>query len=797
MKHFYLFFCLLFCGLVNGQIINFPDANFKAKLMQPYVAVTNNPNDIYLDSNNDGELEVSEVDNVWQLDVSNANISDLTGIEYFTSLKYLNCNNNLLTTISILAPTALSMLYANHNALTSVSVNWDSFKEGLDLSYNNLTSYTIESGTYYETVNLSHNQLTSLVIDNATFEFFSVSHNNLTTIQVNGTTSAYSSADFRNNQFSLLDLSLFSFNNECDVFLGNNMVDRVLFSENYIQPGNIYYNSNNTFFDLGNFRMITSCDPEDQGHLSISNSPNLEYVILKNGFNHTTVSCNEGGDIFQNPALSLSIWSCPNLSFICVDDGERPNIQSRINQLGLQNQVQVNSYCTFTPGGIYYTVSGETKFDFNANGCDINDFPIPYQEFTITNGSETGTIISDASGNYTLNVGFGTHTITPVLENSAAFAITPANVTVNFPTQNSPLNQNFCLSAGAAIHDFDITLIPLSPAVSGFDANYKIVYKNTGNTIDSGMILLNFPDATLDFVAASITPTAILGGALSWSFANLLPFETRTINLTFNLNSPMETPPLNSNDVLSYTTSISETDAAIPYLNTHSLNQTVVNSFDPNDKICLEGESLSNDFIGNYVSYRIRFENTGTFPAQNIVVKDVIDATKFDISTLTPITGSHSFFTRITGNTAEFIFENINLPFDDSINDGYLVFKIKLLPSVIQGVTFSNQASIFFDYNFPIVTNTTSSVIAVLGQNDFEADNLFTIHPVPAKNILHIETMDNLDVKAIEIYNNLGQIVQKEIGNKQTINVSRLAKGSYYLKIKTDDSSYSKQFLKE
>lgn len=346
MKHFYLFFCLLFCGLVNGQIINFPDANFKVKLMQPYVAVTNNPNDIYLDSNNDGELEVSEVDNVWQLDVSNANISDLTGIEYFTSLKYLNCNNNLLTTISILAPTALSMLYANHNALTSVSVNWDSFKEGLDLSYNNLTSYTIESGTYYETVNLSHNQLTSLVIDNATFEFFSVSHNNLTTIQVNGTTSAYSSADFRNNQFSLLDLSLFSFNNECDVFLGNNMVDRVLFSENYIQPGNIYYNSNNTFFDLGNFRMITSCDPEDQGHLSISNSPNLEYVILKNGFNHTTVSCNEGGDIFQNPALNLMINNCPNLSQVCVDQTEQPYFLAWIEQMGLQSQVQVNSSCT-------------------------------------------------------------------------------------------------------------------------------------------------------------------------------------------------------------------------------------------------------------------------------------------------------------------------------------------------------------------------------------------------------------------------------------------------------------------
>ncbi|MFN3753122.1 T9SS type A sorting domain-containing protein [Flavobacterium sp.] len=798
MKYFYLFFGLLICGFVNGQIINFPDANFKAKLMQPYVAVTNDMDQIFLDANSDGELEVSEVANVWQLDVSNANISDLTGIEHFTALKYFNCNNNLLTTLVIASPTALSSLQANHNALTSVSINWDSFIEGgMDLSYNHLTSFAIQPGTYFETVNLSHNQLTSLVIDNANFEYFSVSHNNLTTIQVNGTAYAYFSADFRNNQFSLLDLSLFSFNNECDVFLGNNTVDSVLFSEGFVQPGNIHYNSNNTFFDLGNFRMTTSCDPEDQGHLNISNSPNLEYVILKNGFNHTEVTCNEGGTIFQNPALSLSIWSCPNLSFICVDEGERANIQSRINQLGLQNQVQVNSYCTFTPGGNYYTVSGVTKFDVNANGCDINDFPIPFQEFTIANGSETSTIISDASGNYTINVGQGTHTITPVIENVSGFTISPANVSVNFPTQSSPLNQNFCLSAGVPIHDFDITLIPLSPAVPGFDSNYKIVYKNTGNTIDSGTILLNFPDTTLDFVSASISPATNSGGTLSWSFSNLMPFETRTINLTFNLNSPMEIPPLNGDDVLNYTTFISETDAAMPSVNTHSLNQIVVNSFDPNDKICLEGESLGNDFIGNYVSYRIRFENTGTFPAQNIVVKDVIDVTKFDISSLAPITGSHNFYTRIIGNTVEFVFENINLPFDDATNDGYVVFKIKLLPNVIQGVTFSNQASIFFDYNFPIVTNTASSVIAVLGQNDFEAVDLFTIHPVPTKNVLHIESIDTTEIIAIEIYNHLGQIVQREIGNKQIIDVSKLVKGSYYLKIKTNDSIYSKQFLKE
>lgn len=796
MKYFYLFFSLVFTCFVNAQIINFPDANFKAKLLQPYVAATNDMGQIFLDANNDGELEVSEVDNVWQLVVSNANISDLTGIEYFTSLNYLNCSNNLLTSITIPSPINITGIDASHNSLTTAAINFGGSDGSIDMSYNNLTTFTVPNN-YHEDVDLSHNQLTSLTINNTYMDFFDVSHNNLSSIQVIGTPIASYNADFGNNQFLHLDLSqwYFDYDNSDLVVGGNDNLESFHFGVS--QPTRIYFSSvNSTSLDFDNYMNHSDCNGLNP-FVNISASPNLANVFFKNGYNHQNTTCDEGGNIFQLTPFTLNISSCPNLSFICVDEGEINFFQSRINQLGLQNQVQVNSYCSFTPGGTYYTINGNTQYDFNANGCDAGDFNVPYQEFTITNGSETGTIISDASGNYMINVGPGTHTITPVLENSAGFTISPANVSVNFPTQSSPLSQNFCLSAGATIHDFDITLIPLNPAVPGFDANYKIVYKNTGNTIDSGTIMLNFPDATLDFVSTSISPTTNSGGTLSWSFTDLMPFEIRTINLTFNLNSPMETPPLNGNDVLSYATSISETDAAIPYLNTHSLNQTVVNSFDPNDKICLEGESLSNDFIGNYVSYRIRFENTGTFPAQNIVVKDIIDTTKFDISTLTPITGSHNFFTRINGNTAEFIFENINLPFEDATNDGYVVFKIKLLPGVIQGVTFSNQASIFFDYNFPIVTNTASSVIGVLGQNDFEVDKLFTIYPVPVQNLLHIESSENLEVRAIEIYNNLGQLVQKEIGNRQSIDVSGLAKGIYYLKIQTHDSSYIKQFFKE
>ena len=717
---------LVFTLFANGQIINFPDPNFKAKLFHPNVARDDFYQSITIDANNDGEIEMSEVADVVFLDVPNSNISDLTGINYFVNLRFLHCSNNSLVNLTISNTIILMELTANNNELTTVNVNFGNsnmeYDPILDLSNNNLSTFSVSNALFYE-VNLSNNQLTSLSVNNCSvYGEFYVNNNNLASIQFSGGCSIGGYVNFRNNQFTLLDLSGAGIDPTSIVYLGNNIEDRI----NNV-GGNIVYSSNNTFFDLGNYRNVTGCEPEQTGHVTISNSPNLKNVILKNGFNHITITCDEGGDVFQNQALSLSISNCPNLSFICVDEGERPNIQAKITQLGLQNQVQVNSYCSFTPGGTFYTVNGSTQFDSNGNGCDAGDFAIPNQQFTISNGTETGTIISDASGNYVLNVGQGTHTITPIIQNPTGFIVSPSNSVVNFPSQNSPITQNFCIAAGTPLHDFEI----------------------------------------------------------------------RTINLTFNLNQPMETPPLNGGDVLHFTTSIAESGVVQPFPNNHLLNQMLVNSFDPNDKICLEGETLGTDFIGGYVSYKIRFENTGTFPAQNIVVKDIIDLSKFDITTLTPVIGSHNFYTRIAGNKVEFIFENINLPFDDASNDGYVVFKIKLLPSVTQGINFSNQASIYFDYNFPIITNTTNSVIENLGVTSFDFENQFTIFPVPTTNVLQLISKDNLEISDIELYNSMGQIIQKAIGNQQSIDVSNLSKGSYYLKIKTENLTFVKQFLKD
>ena len=54
---------------------------------------------------------------------TSGNVSDLTGINYFTSLQSLNCSNNQLTSLDLTALTKLGSLECSHNRLTDLKVN--------------------------------------------------------------------------------------------------------------------------------------------------------------------------------------------------------------------------------------------------------------------------------------------------------------------------------------------------------------------------------------------------------------------------------------------------------------------------------------------------------------------------------------------------------------------------------------------------------------------------------------------------------------------------------------------------
>jgi hypothetical protein len=697
MKQTYLY-CLLFISLFsNAQIINFPDANFKALLLNSSgsnnVAMNLAGNYFKIDTNNDSEISVLEALQVKELNfytialplLQTQKIYSLQGIINFANLTFLYCQGHNLTNLDVNNMTLLETLHVNDNFINSVNLT----------GAINLTN-----------VNLNTNLLSSLDLS--------------TNINITGIGCGTN---------ALVELNVNNLKNLQSLYCQNNQLTE-LFIKNGTQEVNLNFSGNN------------------------------------------------------------------NLNFICCDNSQIDQISSLVSSYSYTN-CNFNDYCNFVPGGQFYMVQGQNKLDNENDGCDISDNPFQNLKYSFNNGTSTEYYILNSTGNYNITITNGTYNITPILENPDYFSISPANLVVSFPTQTSPINQDFCISI-IPHHDVEVSIIPTSVARPGFDAFYKIIYKNKSNQVENGTINLQFDDALLDLVSTNPAFNSQTLNNLNWTYSDLQPLETRVIQFKMNVNSPMETPAVNGGDILNYTVTntITNTDEMLSD-NTFVLNQTVVNSYDPNDKTCLQGNYVGPDKIGEFVHYMIRFENTGTFPAENIVVKDMIDTAKFDVSSLISLNASHNYVTKIIGNKVEFIFENINLPFDDATNDGYIAFKIKTLPSLVLGDTFSNSANIYFDYNFPIVTNTATTTITALSNPSFEFANYFSLYPNPTTNELNINLKSAIEINSIQIYNTIGQLVTVQTGNALKVDVSNLKTGNYFIKVNTNEGFSTSQFIKK
>ena len=113
MKNLYSIAILLFTFSIQAQVINIPDANFKAKLIA-----------LGVDDNGNGEIEMSETVEVYDLQLQNSNIYSLEGIQYFTEMDWLDCSGNNISDLSVL--NSFSNFYTlncSNNNLTNLNLS--------------------------------------------------------------------------------------------------------------------------------------------------------------------------------------------------------------------------------------------------------------------------------------------------------------------------------------------------------------------------------------------------------------------------------------------------------------------------------------------------------------------------------------------------------------------------------------------------------------------------------------------------------------------------------------------------
>jgi len=146
-----------FAKIATAQIVNIPDANFKAALVA----------DLAINTNADGEIQLSEASAfTGSIDVSYQNITDLTGIETFTNLTELYCHNNQLTSLNVLSNTALTVLDCGNNMFVGLSLSTNIQLQTLFCAHNQITSLNLSNNTQLLAVFCDDNLLTTLDVSN-------------------------------------------------------------------------------------------------------------------------------------------------------------------------------------------------------------------------------------------------------------------------------------------------------------------------------------------------------------------------------------------------------------------------------------------------------------------------------------------------------------------------------------------------------------------------------------------------------------------------------------------------------
>jgi uncharacterized repeat protein (TIGR01451 family) len=243
--------------------------------------------------------------------------------------------------------------------------------------------------------------------------------------------------------------------------------------------------------------------------------------------------------------------------------------------------------------------------------------------------------------------------------------------------------------------------------------------------------------------------------------------------------------------------SISAPAGDINLANNSNLNtQIVLSSLDSNTKMESRGKTIPfNQFTqDDYFFYTIRFQNDGTANAIDVKIDDLLNA-QIDETTVRMVNASHNYTMKRINNQLVWNFKNIFLQ-PSSINpagsNGYVQFKVKLRPGFQAGDIIPNTASVYFDSNAALATNTFSSKFTLpLNIVAFNSNSL-VLYPNPASNSVQIDLVNTSEqLSKVVFYDILGKTVKRVstfAANSLTVNISDLSKGIYLVEIVSENN---------
>lgn len=425
-------------------------------------------------------------------------------------------------------------------------------------------------------------------------------------------------------------------------------------------------------------------------------------ILVSDSFEAPKWFANAGSGQFQGPLplpSSRYTWAAD-----LDNDGDQDLFSNGLDPVtGYNELVWFENYY-----GSPYRVHGSIFLDLNADGQWQQPQEPGAPWLPVECNPSISAPLTDSLGNYTLFLDPGTYIVT---------VPSPGP----FWTQTTPVAGNVLLTAAnpdtahvdfgfAPIADSTV-LVPtmqLGAGICGNHAPFWIDLANQGSRIESGELELVLPPL-LEFAGATPAPDSIVGSSIYFSFDSLWYFQHTQRTLMLLLPSAQHLG-----------------DTLIMMLRTHQwivpgqdsvVQETMLAhvldcAYDPNDKMVIPGGSGPAGEIAQstpYLDYTIRFQNTGTAHAADVFIEDRLSPF-LDPSSLSAIAFSHTPTSiRIEEDGTLIIrFDGIDLPDSGSSmveSQGFVRFRIALLPGLAPGTRITNMASIHFDLNEAVTTD--------------------------------------------------------------------------------------------
>ncbi len=393
-------------------------------------------------------------------------------------------------------------------------------------------------------------------------------------------------------------------------------------------------------------------------------------------------------------------------------------------------------------------IKGSVYHDANYNCTkDIGESGITYMQVQC---SGIGYTYTNYAGDYYFLVPSGTYNISqtvlgfyplswcqPGSITYTAVAGTGCRTTINFADS---LN---------VIHDMHISNWDYTYPRPGFPYGQITVITNEGSVTEPNILASYKTDGGI--FSPTFVPSGIfLGSSTYYNTSAYFPSLNPGLGQYFieNYFVPSSVPlgtVVNFKDTAAYQAPISNwlLDYS-PWNNTCDFNTVVVSSYDPNFKEVSPKGTGATGIISttdSVLEYMVHFQNVGNLAAENVVVIDTLSA-NLDWSTLKPVFNSNPAIVTVSNSgVAKFTFKNINLPPASSQpieSNAFFTYTIHQRHGLTIGSQIKNTANIYFDFNAPIITNTTLNTI---GSDPLSvpyiataALNSFNLYPNPATN---------------------------------------------------------------